>query len=512
MGDQRPENCAPSHLGGPRAWREVVDGGGVAGTAALCATCGTAVLMRIGKDGEVDFAEVEAHSQVCCVSELPADRGVGEERGKGIGPAGLRELEEAVREQGETMGILLAREDEVRRECVALKERIEEAQRVGSEADEGDGVRGMRAQVEGLQAALEAIATRQAERDKVQDLLLAQLEALGGGRGAGSSAGLDQIHSRGAEALRRPEGSRRTVEAPPLPPPPPPPTFPGLPSGRGPPRLPEALRPPPLPRRPGGATALSVARGEASSLAEALRERAGTAGAPPPPPPPPSSPQAPPSSDQAATPRAAEDARLVHLEGHACALSVREALIELIDASDIEEETKAEAVVNYLDAFEDEEDELILMLQTYPRLCQKFALRPLLAYEIMLVWEEGFLDLLTAEERAKLMGPVSFEMTRWATVAEAQEAARLRWRAQLHLRAQQKWKAKEKGLKEDLQGELLAKVQGRREAAQADRVQSELHTLERGRIAKRPKASPPSHESRQELRLHQGPGPTAPQA
>jgi len=510
MGDQRPENCAPSHLGGPRAWREVVNGGGVAGTAALCATCGAAVLMRIGKDGEVDFAEVEAHSRVCCVWELPADRGVGEERGEGIGPAGLRELEEAVREQGETMGILLAREDEVRRECVALKERIEEARRVESEADEGDGVKGMRAQVEGLQAALEAIATRQAERDKVQDQLLAQLEALGGGRGAGSSAGLDQIGSRGVEASRRLGGSRPTVEAPPLPPPPPP-TLPGLSSGRGPPRLPGALRPPPLPRTPGGATALSAARGEVSSLAEALRERAGTAGAPPPPPQP-RPPQAPPSSDQAATPRAAQGARLVHLEGHACALSVREALCELIDASDIEEETKAEAVANYLDAFEDEEDELILMLQTYPRLCQKFALRPLLAYEIMLVWEEGFLDLLTAEERAKLMGPVSFEMTRWATVAEAQEAARLRWRAQLHLRAQQKWKAKEKGLKEDLQGELLAKVQGRREAAQADRVQSELHTLERGRIAKRPKASPPSHESRPDGRLHQDPDPTPPKA
>jgi len=189
---------------------------------------------------------------------------------------------------------------------------------------------------------------------------------------------------------------------------------------------------------------------------------------------------------------------LVRLEGHPRAMSMREALHELIDASDIEEGTKAEAVANYLDAFEDEEDELVHLLQTYPRLCQKFALRPLLAYEIMLVWEEGFLDLLTAEERSKLMGPVSFEMTRWTTVAEAQEAARLRWRAQLHLRAQQKWKAKEKGLKEDLQGELLAKVQGRREAAQADRVQGELKTIERGRIAKRPKTSPQTHAPKTE--------------
>jgi len=216
------------------------------------------------------------------------------------------------------------------------------------------------------------------------------------------------------------------------------------------------------------------------------------------------SPTAPPSTPS--TPSQGVPRHKVVLPGHPHPLGLKEALRELIEASDIEEGTKSEAVSNYLVAFEDEEEELATMLGTYPRLCQRFALRPLLAYEMMLVWEEGFLDLLSSEEKAKVMGPVSFEMTRWGTVAEAQEAARLRWRAQLHLRAQQKWKAKEKGLKEDLQGELLAKVQGRREAEQAGKVQSELRTLERGRIAKRPKMSPNQQPSTREQNAQKGPG------
>lgn len=38
------------------------------------------------------------------------------------------------------------------------------------------------------------------------------------------------------------------------------------------------------------------------------------------------------------------------------------------------------------------------MIEKYPKLVQKFALQPLVAYDLMIVWEENCVDLLLNDE------------------------------------------------------------------------------------------------------------------
>ncbi|CAM6112927.1 unnamed protein product [Calypogeia fissa] len=315
-----------------------------------------------------------------------------------------------------------------------------------------------------------------------------------------------------------PRGASRGPPPPPPPPggasrgPPPPPPPPGG-ASRGPPPPPPppggaSRGPPPPPPPPGGAS-----RGPPPPPPPGGASRGPPPPPPPPggatrgPPPPPSKPSttAPPpikaAPEQKAAPPQAEEVppaadtgannksgfMVKSEEGKMVPLG--KAIDLVLEGADITDANKGLAKVNFLEAFEEDEEELGRMLENYPKLVQKYALQPQLCYDLMCVWEEHCLDLMLPEELAKhKRGIAAFDLCRLDDPVQAVQEAKKKFAGILKTRKEKEWKEKSKQLKGDMSAELAKAVGGRKEKMNVENAQDELKAMSKGKIQRKKKA------------------------
>eukprot|EP00854_Cymbomonas_tetramitiformis_P007498 gene7498-8925_t len=172
----------------------------------------------------------------------------------------------------------------------------------------------------------------------------------------------------------------------------------------------------------------------------------------------------------------------------------------IINGADISDSSKGPAVANYEEAFEEDEEELRKLLEYFPRLVQKCALDPMKgsrgyvwaregkgahrhrdhhkmrlggsdtpdpevqAYELMGIWEEDYLDHLTPVELPEARRKIAaFDIYHLMDPDAAVKSAKAKLQRVLKVREETATKEAQGAVKADMQKELQAKIQGRRE-------------------------------------------------
>eukprot|EP00243_Klebsormidium_subtile_P004352 TRINITY_DN18331_c0_g1_i1.p1 TRINITY_DN18331_c0_g1~~TRINITY_DN18331_c0_g1_i1.p1 ORF type:complete len:175 (+),score=95.96 TRINITY_DN18331_c0_g1_i1:3-527(+) len=160
----------------------------------------------------------------------------------------------------------------------------------------------------------------------------------------------------------------------------------------------------------------------------------------------------------------------------------------VLDGADVSTANRTAAKTNFMEAFEDDDDELGRMVEKYPKLIQKYALQPQLCYDLMLVWEENCLDLMQPDELAKHARSISaFDICRLDDVEKAEEEAKKKFAAILKIRKEKEWKEKSKQLKGDMSAELARAVGGRKEKQDTESAKDEIKAMTKGKIQRKKK-------------------------
>ncbi|KAK3240466.1 hypothetical protein CYMTET_49695 [Cymbomonas tetramitiformis] len=246
----------------------------------------------------------------------------------------------------------------------------------------------------------------------------------------------------------------------PPPPPPPPPPSPKAPPPPPPPPPPPGKGPPPPPSKPGAAAASTLAM------------RAVT-------PPPPKNIGVKPGHVTEITNKVKVDGTM---------MDPKEGLAMVIDQADISVESKGLAVTNYMDAFEDAPEDLNRMISYYPRLIVACVFDPGQAFELLMVWEENLLDLLTAEELPEHRRRVgAFDIYHTLEADKAEIEAKAKMNKVLKARAAKIAKEKEKESQNAMQKELAAAIAGRHSVQTAHDPVEEQKKIKKTKIQSKKK-------------------------
>lgn len=129
------------------------------------------------------------------------------------------------------------------------------------------------------------------------------------------------------------------------------------------------------------------------------------------------------------------------------------ALALVLDGANLKITKKIAAIMEFHDAFEEEQEELGRMVEKFPKLVQKFALQPHLCYDLMCVWEENCLDLLLSDELVKYGKTISaVDICSVDNVDDAVERAKKKFQSILKIRKEnqaKELKEKPKQVKSD---------------------------------------------------------------
>ncbi|KAK3265159.1 hypothetical protein CYMTET_26138 [Cymbomonas tetramitiformis] len=254
------------------------------------------------------------------------------------------------------------------------------------------------------------------------------------------------------------------VAAPPPPPPPmpgagaprppPPPPMPGAPRPPGPPPpppMPGAPRPPGPPPAPGAMKNLG-----AGILGKGLNK-------PPPQP---------------------KDS--VKVDGKT--MGMKDGLKAVMVGADIADGSRQPACDNFLESFEDMEEDLCRLIEHYPKLLQKQCLDPQVAYELMEVWEENFLNHLTKAEDSQWKKKVAaFDMWFYEDTAKAKEEAKKKMDQVLKKRVEEEKKKEGAKTQGDCQAELFKAINKRAALADGEAAVEEMKNMKKGKITKKKK-------------------------
>lgn len=158
-------------------------------------------------------------------------------------------------------------------------------------------------------------------------------------------------------------------------------------------------------------------------------------------------------------------------DGRTVSLGVALALV--LEGANLTTTKRAVAIIQFYNAFEEEQEELGRMIEKFPKLVQKFALQPHLCYDLMCVWEENCLDLLLNDELVKYGKVISaLDICSVENIDEAVEEAKKKFQAILKIRKEnqaKELKEKPKPVKAD-GGDVLNVTSGKK-------VQEELRLL-----------------------------------
>ncbi|KAK3259260.1 hypothetical protein CYMTET_31734, partial [Cymbomonas tetramitiformis] len=167
-------------------------------------------------------------------------------------------------------------------------------------------------------------------------------------------------------------------------------------------------------------------------------------------------------------------------------MPVKDGLQVLLRDASLAAESRDPAVANFLEAFEESLEELVNMVNHFPKLVQQFALDPLKAYALMEVWEENYLSKLTPEELTQCRaGIASFDVTHYTDEEEAAAQATGKYKLVLKKREEKADRVAEASRRKSVQQELFEAVSKRVviEAVVPSAV-TELKTMKKGKINK----------------------------